>query len=163
IKASADRLIRMLSKTGGTVGNFETEASTLSGMLFLKDLIPRLGRTSRIVVVTNGLLQYVPFAALADPGRPGVYQPMIFQHEIVRVLTSNEPGGPVVSLPRLDGTRDEANMIKSVLPDAELHFDWDANLETATDPKIGKFKVLHFATHGIAPDDNPELSGVVLS
>jgi CHAT domain-containing protein/tetratricopeptide (TPR) repeat protein len=238
IKASADKLIRMLATTGGTVGNFETEASTLSSMLFPKEMIPRLRRFDRIVVVTNGLLQYVPFAALADPGHPSAYQPMVFQHEVVsltsastfamvrrqvrdrssapnsavvfadpvfsrgderfnnggaavsgqsdaasmimavgstsqeprevkiaRILAGNEPDKPgvSVSLPRLDGTRDEANMIRSVIPDAELHFDWDANLESATDAKIGKFRVLHFATHGIAPDDNPELAGVVLS
>jgi CHAT domain-containing protein len=37
----------------------------------------------RIVVVPDGVLQYVPFAALPDPGRPGEHVPLLAGHEVV--------------------------------------------------------------------------------
>lgn len=40
---------------------------------------------------------------------------------------------------------------------------FQANKTEATSEAFGKHQILHFATHGIIDNDNPELSGVVLS
>ena len=40
---------------------------------------------------------------------------------------------------------------------------FDANREKATDPRLGQYSIVHFATHGILNEKRPELSGLVLS
>ncbi len=67
--------------------------------------------------------------------------------------------------PRLAGTRQEANRILSLVPDSEKMqaFDFDANLDKATDSVLSNYRVVHFATHGFLNSQNPQLSGIVLS
>src|SRR5262249_48227251 len=48
----------------------------------------------RLVIVPDGALQYVPFAALADPASSG-YRPLITAHELV-----NEPSASTLALLR---------------------------------------------------------------
>ena len=38
-----------------------------------------------------------------------------------------------------------------------------ANRAAATGPELRQFQIVHFGTHGFIDDDNPELSGLVLS
>jgi CHAT domain-containing protein len=38
-----------------------------------------------------------------------------------------------------------------------------ANRATANSPELGKYRYVHFATHGFLNSANPELSGLVLS
>lgn len=68
-----------------------------------------------------------------------------------------------VKLDRLFGTRQEAIAIHRIIPTARLALDFNADLKTATSPELGEYRIIHFATHGLAPNDHPELSGVVLS
>ena len=68
-------------------------------------------------------------------------------------------------LPRLPGTRIEAEQILSLVP-AEQRLgalDFDARRALALDPATARYRVLHFATHGLLNSDHPELSGLVLS
>jgi CHAT domain-containing protein/Tfp pilus assembly protein PilF len=69
------------------------------------------------------------------------------------------------TLDRLPGTRIEAQDILKLVPaDRTLQaFDFDANLSQATDPELSQYRIIHFATHGIVNNQNPELSGIVLS
>ncbi|MBR8840938.1 MAG: CHAT domain-containing protein, partial [Stigonema ocellatum SAG 48.90 = DSM 106950] len=67
---------------------------------------------------------------------------------------------------RLDGTRAEAESILKQVPsssDRLQTFDFDANYTWATSSQLKQFRILHFATHGFVNDENPELSGIVLS
>ncbi|MDJ0715809.1 MAG: CHAT domain-containing protein [Prochloraceae cyanobacterium] len=66
---------------------------------------------------------------------------------------------------RLPGTRNEAEAIlKLVSPQQEFHvFDFDANLDAATKTKLDRYRIVHFATHGLLDTKSPELSGLVLS
>ena len=41
--------------------------------------------------------------------------------------------------------------------------DFAANRATATDPALGQYRIVHFATHGFLNSLQPELSGLVLS
>ena len=41
--------------------------------------------------------------------------------------------------------------------------DFQANWETATNPDLGNYRIIHFATHGILNSQHPQLSGIVLS
>lgn len=66
---------------------------------------------------------------------------------------------------RLLGTRTEAETILKLVPDSNSlqAFDFDANYTLATSSSLNQYRILHFATHGFVNDENPELSGIVLS
>jgi len=70
-----------------------------------------------------------------------------------------------VILDRLKFSRTEANTILSLVPETQRTsaFDFAASRTTATNPDLAKYKIIHFATHGLLNNVNPELSGVVLS
>jgi CHAT domain-containing protein len=109
-------------------------------------------------------------AVLADP---------VFGAEDPRVKGTPTPQTPAPNTPnltrgtdsegktwaRLAGTRQEANRILSLVPDSEKMqaFDFDANLDKATDSVLSNYRVVHFATHGFLNSQNPQLSGIVLS
>src|SRR5262249_2555762 len=76
--------------------------------MILEPVRALLGK-KRLVIVGDGALQYIPFAALADPAQ-AKYQPLISAHEIVnapsastlallRRGTSNKPAaGPTIAV-----------------------------------------------------------------
>ncbi|MEG5176120.1 CHAT domain-containing tetratricopeptide repeat protein [Microcoleus sp. B3-D7] len=66
---------------------------------------------------------------------------------------------------RLAFTRQEAQRISSLFPSASSSqkIDFEANRTTATDGSLVNYQIVHFATHGIANSQNPELSGIVMS
>ncbi|MEH2320400.1 CHAT domain-containing protein [Nostoc sp.] len=66
---------------------------------------------------------------------------------------------------RLLGTRTEAEQILKLVPVSEslYAFDFDANYNLATSPKLKQYRFILFATHGFADPINPESSGIVLS
>jgi CHAT domain-containing protein/Flp pilus assembly protein TadD len=67
-------------------------------------------------------------------------------------------------LERIQGTRTEADAILKLVPSNNLQaFDFDANYKWITNPQLSQYRFLHFATHGFADPNNPELSGIVLS
>ena len=180
----------------------------------------------RLVFVSDGALQYIPFSALPSPGTNGGDVPLIVKHEIVNLpsasilaeLRRQEVGrskaanavailaDPVfdaederlaavtgkgsVSVPsfvssdlkrsardlgitrggkaylgRLLYTRNEAVAVMSVTPPGKgmLALDFEANRRTATSPALGRYRIIHFATHGVLDNRHPELSGLVLS
>jgi CHAT domain-containing protein len=68
-------------------------------------------------------------------------------------------------LPRLRYTRREAEAIYAEVPRgrAMKALDFDANRATATSPELSRYRIVHFATHGLLNSEHPELSGLVLS
>lgn len=83
-------------------------------------------------------------------------------HRAVRDAGAAGPGG---SIPRLLASREEAEAIMRVTPaGAGLNaIGFDASRATATSPELGKYRIVHFATHGLLNSEHPELSGVILS
>jgi len=70
-----------------------------------------------------------------------------------------------LSLPRLRYTRREAEAIYAEVPagSAMKALDFDANRATATSVDLSRYRIVHFATHGLLNSEHPELSGLVLS
>ena len=188
----------------------------------------------RIVVVADGVLQYVPFAALPLPGGSAEPVPMIVEHEVVNlpsasvlavlrreaagrapaakavavladpVFEADDPrlraklrgsglagppssrsgpsgnlqSGATGNLPtsgssrgapfrvsRLAATRLEADAIVAAAPAgmASRRIDFEASRATAMSPDLAQYRVVHFATHAVFDNDNPGLSGIMLS
>ena len=66
---------------------------------------------------------------------------------------------------RIKSTRTEAEGILNIIPSSNnlQAFDFDANYNWVTNKQLSQYRFLHFATHGFADPNNPELSGIVLS
>jgi len=80
-----------------------------------------------------------------------------------RDLSDGPQGAP---FSRLLYSRTEANRLLSLVDDAGQRLsalDFTANLATALGAELGKYRYLHFATHGLLDEVHPELSGIVLS
>jgi CHAT domain-containing protein len=209
----------------------ETEYQSLAGELshiLLGPVAAVLG-ARRLVIVSDGALQYVPFGALPAPtmvAGTNRYRPLIVDHEVVslpsasvlhvlrREIAGRSPApktvavlaDPVFSLDdprlrrsqassgqsgtaspaanapssevrrsanesgvtafeRLRFTRQEADAVAALASaDARLMAtDFAASKATATSEELGSYRILHFATHGLLNNLNPELSGIVLS
>ncbi|MFZ1026586.1 MAG: CHAT domain-containing tetratricopeptide repeat protein, partial [Limnoraphis robusta] len=69
------------------------------------------------------------------------------------------------SFGRLQHTRQEAEAILALVPDGlkRLALDFNANRQTATDSNLSQYQIVHFATHGLLNESQPELSGLVFS
>jgi len=205
--------------TGNTsVG--ESEAARTAVRLGEQLLGPVAGQldATHLLILPDGALQYVPFAALAPPGAAAAQdwpdRPLIVDHDIVilpsasalcllrRERTGRRPpphalavlANPVLratgpdphlrlpnspaqfsvhpstpalklrDLPDLPYSEHEAREILNLVPRSETFsaLRFDANLETATSPKLGLYRIVHFATHSLL-DERPDLSGLVLS
>jgi CHAT domain-containing protein len=73
----------------------------------------------------------------------------------------NERGG----FSRLPFSREEAQAIASFSPKDSLMqaTDFQANRATATGGELARYRIIHFATHGLLNSEYPDLSGLVLS
>ena len=182
----------------------------------------------RLLIVSDGALQYIPFSALPTPGRHGDATPLVVHHEIINlpsasvlaelrrqaigrgkapmavavladpifdpsderlskrpvlqpstsalslgrgndvIRSANDVGltrGGKSYLSRLLYTRNEADAVMAVTPQGKgmLAIDFDASRAVATSPALARYRIVHFATHGIFNNKHPELSGLVLS
>lgn len=113
------------TRTARADARFPSEAMRLSRML-LGPASVHLG-SKRLLIVADGVLQYVPFAALPDPaatsGEQNTRQPLIVDHEI----TSLPSASVLVSLRK--GTTGRIDASKSVAVIADPVFD-------SNDPRV---------------------------
>ena len=182
---------------------YRAEAARLSDMLLGPVAARMAGK--RVLVVADGALQSLPFAALPVPGRSGEPVPMVVQHEIVNLPSASvlavlrretkdrrppekavavladpvfEPDDPRLraarvdagrsrarGYPRLAATRQEADAIVRLGPAGTTlrAVDFDASRATAMSPELARYRIVHFATHGVFDNENPGLSGIILS
>lgn len=82
--------------------------------------------------------------------------------DAAREIGVEEAGGRI---PRLPGTRIEAEDILSLVPPGERKqaLDFSASRAAATSDELAQYRIIHFATHGFLNSAHPELSGIVLS
>jgi tetratricopeptide (TPR) repeat protein len=82
-------------------------------------------------------------------------------------LTEQADGTPgkLRRIPRLPYTRQEAERVLAVAPEAVnlRAFDFKANLATVLSGELHKYRYVHFATHGYIDSEKPSLSSIVLS
>ena len=176
----------------------------------------------RVLIVPDGSLQYVPFAALPIPqSGPGeqllvsryevdvlpsasvlgtlrktaskraptatavIFADPVFEADDPRVLTNRGTSGgrqerPAALtkaildiqgsqyIPRLQASRDEANAIANVLHSRDsqavhVALDFSASRDFVLRDGLTRFRLVHFATHGIVDPRRPEMSGLILS
>ncbi|HVR96375.1 MAG TPA: CHAT domain-containing tetratricopeptide repeat protein [Thermoanaerobaculia bacterium] len=82
------------------------------------------------------------------------------------VIAAAERGGaPALAFDRLPATRREAEAIAALAPagQALTALDFRASRRTALSGDLGRYRIVHFATHGVINAETPELSGLVLS
>ncbi len=158
--------------------------------LLLEPAAGLLGR-KRLLVVGDGALHFVPFAALPIPGTESSPEPvpLITKHEIVTAPSASslaemrlaakgrrEPAGtlavvadPVFATPgrfaRLPFSQQEARAILALAPPAGRlsALGLDANRDTVLSGRLAGYRIVHFATHGLLDAAHPQLSGIVLS
>ena len=84
---------------------------------------------------------------------------------LARAVRDVSAPGARGTLSRLPFTRQEADAIISMVPQTQslMAVDFKASREVATSEDIGRYRIVHFATHGLLDDRHPELSGLVLS
>ena len=222
-----DRELRLTQ----AAARYPAAAARLSGML-LGPIASLLG-SKRLVIVADGILQYIPFTVLVEPNKvksDSVYRPLVVNHEIVTLpslsilavlrrevarrqyatkgvaifadpvfeqddprvwsartamkparsaqsgersfrdlitRTPDELGfdNQAASFERLPFTLLEAQEISKIVPatQTKLALGFDANLRAVMDPELRRYRIIHFATHGLLNNSYPELSGIVLS
>jgi CHAT domain-containing protein len=160
----------------------------LSRML-LAPFKTQLGRR-RLVVVPDGALAALSFAALPDPVDPAACPgapPLVEAHEIAylpsaatlltqrHLLARRQPApkwvgvvaDPVYAPPlsRLPGSAQEADAIVAGLPPEKVRVatGFAASRQTVTSGALRAFRILHFAVHGSLDAEQPLLSALILS
>ena len=180
-------------------------------------------RAKRVLIVPDGSLQYLPFAALPLPAAGGdeplltryevsvlpsasvlgtlrktnaartpptatavIFADPVFEPDDPRVVATPATGAritpehpPALStalrdmdasgyIPRLPASREEASAIAQVLgsqdPEAvHVALDFAASREYVLRDGLSRFRLVHFATHGVVDSRQPEMSGLILS
>ncbi|HKR60131.1 MAG TPA: CHAT domain-containing tetratricopeptide repeat protein [Pyrinomonadaceae bacterium] len=107
IEAAAQRFHKLITDNANRNVAIQVEAASVLSNLVLSQVAGQLGQ-KRLVIVSDGALQYVPFSALAIPGTPlsgpatpgktnhrlaaRRYQPLITKHEIVQLPSASVLG-----------------------------------------------------------------------
>ena len=99
------------------------------------------------------------------PGTAPVRGESIDRRQLVKAAKDTGVASDGLNVPRLPGTRKEAEQIVAMVPssDARLALDFAASRDTATSAELGQYRYVHFSTHGLLNSVHPELSGLVLS
>ena len=107
-------------------------------------------------------------AAAARPraplSAPKSFEEVAALRQLVHLAGDGQPEGQP-NVPRLPYTRREAELILAASPSrANLAaVDFKASRATATSPELGRYRYVHFATHGYIDSERPGLSALVLS
>lgn len=107
-------------------------------------------------------------AAARKPGDLGliVVADPVFDKSDPRLAAPNRAGSPTENrFGRLLFSREEAEQIAKLgTADVVSRLtDFDASLEKVTSGELGRYQMIHLATHGVLDNEHPELSGLVLS
>jgi CHAT domain-containing protein len=167
-------------------------AEELFNMLFGK-LAGQLPLNSRLIVIPDGLLNYVPYESLVHNGRYLIedhqisYLPSASLIELLRqppksasardeqldLLALGDPtfagrqawDWDIPNLSRLPRTRDEVEYISSLIPRqrARLYLGKDSTERAFKQERLHKYKWIHLATHGFIDERNPGHSAVALA
>jgi CHAT domain-containing protein len=141
---------------------YEPSASTLA----LLRRVRRPSASKTVAVIADPVFTKDPARTGPAPAPKDVSSSSYRSRErLARSLRDIGDGGESVTLPRLEYSLREANAITSLAPRGSWMkaVGFKASRATVTSPSLKQFNIIHFATHGILNDKNPELSGIVLS
>jgi len=146
--------------------------------LVLQNEIINLASASTLAVIRQGELQRGAgklVVVLADPvfesndprvaatgnNSSAAQIPASIHYNVVRDIVAPGQSG----IPRLLATRQEAEAIMKVTPFGEglTAMDFDAGITLTSRGELGRYRIVHFATHGVIDTNHPELSGIMLS
>jgi CHAT domain-containing protein/Flp pilus assembly protein TadD len=102
------------------------------------------------------------FAAMHKEDAPSYLAQDTQTTQALRDVNSNWTNG---NIPRLIASRSEADGIVAVIPTADnlTAVDFEANKQRVMAADLSRYRLIHFATHGVLDNKNPELSGLLLS
>ena len=188
-QAAIEALARKVHETLSAAGDASAPMAQLAKLVW-KPVASRAA-AKRLLIVADGALQYVPFAALPDRGEPLLVRAEIVylpSASVLRTIRSDRRkpeaiaavfADPVFSSKdvRLKGTasevsgpyqrlrfsRTEAEAVVAAAPGSFEAVDFDAAKKTLLERDLRRYRILHFATHGSLNTAQPELSGLVLS
>jgi CHAT domain-containing protein len=200
-------LIRTPAKNESERSELQTAIDQVS-RLVIEPVSAKL-QTSRLIVVADGILQYVPFQILRTSA--GAPEPMISNFDLVAapsasalaivrrermhrqagsklligfgdaVFSADYSPQPMKSdanssddksrgssrfrdLPRLFNAKRELRAISDLAGnDAAFYVEFDATRDKFLNIDLSDFRIVHVVTHGVLNDQQPELSGLVLS
>lgn len=143
-------------------------------------------RRHRLVIVPDGALHYLPFAALPHPKDPT--SPLLARHEVVHEVSAsavailrrqakNRPPAPKtlavfahpdfedVDLEPLPATETEAKTLAEWVPQEEawIVLGEEARRDRVLNGPLERYRYVHFATHSRVDEEHPELSGIALT
>jgi CHAT domain-containing protein/Flp pilus assembly protein TadD len=102
------------------------------------------------------------FAAMHKETAPSYLAQDTQTTQALRDVNSNWTNG---NIPRLIASRSEADGIVALIPTADnlTALDFEANKQRVMAADLSRYRLIHFATHGVLDNKNPELSGLLLS
>jgi CHAT domain-containing protein len=189
IEEAARRGYKRLERSRETLARIPAEEAGAELSRLLLEPVAGLLDRKRLLIVPDGALFYLPFAALPVPGSS---EPLVAGHEVVispsasalavarRELAGRRPpsgtlavvadpvfdaAGPRDSFQRLQFSRNEAKALLSLVPpDQGLSaLGLAASRETVLSGRLAQYRIVHFATHGVLDTEHPELSKLVFS
>ncbi|HLY62103.1 MAG TPA: CHAT domain-containing tetratricopeptide repeat protein [Terriglobia bacterium] len=133
-----------------------------------------LAGITQILLVPSGVLHYLPFAALPQPGTMGMH--FLVQDYTVNYLPAasalvhakdvQDPKGNLFALApgssRLRFTPEEARSVGRLYPDQSLVLVGPGATKRAFEKQADGFKIIHLAAHGSFDHINPMFSSVEL-
>ncbi len=210
IENAANELIKLV-QSPPTNETEQTELQTAIDKVSRLVIEPVSGKlqTSRLIVVADGILQYVPFQILKTSA--GAQDPMISKFDIVdapsasalaivrrdrlrrqpasklligfgdAVFSSDNAAQPAnagiksatersqecsrfCNLPPLFNAQRELRAIGELAGNNSMFYtEYNATREKFLNTDLSQFRIVHVVTHGVLDDQQPELSGLVLS
>jgi CHAT domain-containing protein len=87
------------------------------------------------------------------------------QKRVIRAILGAGDPEPRLRLARLWASGEEATTIATFAPPgtSKVALGFEANYAAATNPELGEYRHVLFATHGWLDDKHPELTGILLS
>ena len=103
--------------------------------------------------------------ATKDDKRPPARSESKTDRQLIKAKEDTGLGSGGLDVPRLPGTRREAEEIVAMVPASErrLALDFDASRDTARSAELAQYRYVHLSTHGLLNSVHPELSGLVFS
>jgi CHAT domain-containing protein len=179
------------SLTAQQAGSESSRLSARLYEMLLKPVERSLEGSQSLIIVPDGVLYYVPFEALQaagssryllerfpisyapsatslgalEPSSPAAQRKMLlaFGDPIYARSTATIERGP--DLPALPYTRDEVMGIASLFPKGQsaLYLGSSASRQSLKAEALGRYRYIHFATHGILDESHPSRSGLALT